>query len=184
MINPHLDLMARQTSYIVALILAWSFYLPALANPLADGHWRTLEGLNGSWRISAPRTDAEKPFRINFRPISKGSALVETFGDPAKQITETIYHRDGERIMATHYCARGNQPRLLLDPSSTRAALSFTFLDITNLKNKADPHMVRMDFKIIDANHIEIRETYAVNGELKESAMRLEREIALPATTD
>ncbi len=108
--------------------------------------------------------------------ISKGSALVETFGNPSKNITETIYHRDGNKVMATHYCAQGNQPRLVLDPVVSRDALSFSFLDVTNLVNKGDSHLVRINFKIIDRDHIERRETYAEKGKTDESVLQLERE--------
>jgi len=46
--------------------------------------------------------------------ISANTFLVESFGNPVQGVTETIYHVDGDRLMATHCCAQGNQPRLLL----------------------------------------------------------------------
>ena len=133
--------------------------------------WQTLSELGGSWRLATPSTAVEKAFRIDMRPISKNSALVETFGSA----TETVYHRDGQNIMATHYCAQGNQPRLILTPVSQPGALSFKFHDITNLNNKADSHLVRIDFKIIDGDNLERRETYTRNGIAEESTLRLKR---------
>lgn len=138
--------------------------------------WQTLSQLGGSWRLAAPSSAAEKAFRIDIRPISKASALVEIFGTRGSITTETVYHRDGQNIMATHYCAQGNQPRLLLTPVSQPGALSFKFHDITNLNNKADSHLIRIDFKIIDDNQLERRETYTQNGIVEESTLRLKRE--------
>jgi hypothetical protein len=44
----------------------------------------------------------------------------------------TIYHMDGEALVATHYCPQGNQPRL-----DSRGAASgeirFAFRDVTDL---------------------------------------------------
>ncbi len=150
--------------------------VPAAASPQARAPWQTLEALQGSWRLPAPRTDGERAFRISYRPISKGSALVETFGNPSKHVTETIYHRDGAKIMVTHYCAQGNQPRLLLEPAAAGDTLTFRFLDVTNLAGKDASHLVRIDFRIIGANRLERRETYTEKGVAEESVLILERE--------
>ncbi len=163
---------------ISLLALALAIFMPIQAGAAAQtlAPWQTLANLEGSWRLAAPRTGAQRGFRISFRMISKGSALVETFGDPSKNVTQTIYHRDGNNIMATHYCAQGNQPRLVLGPSTSPAALSFGFLDITNLANKDASHLVKIDFKIIDGNRVERRETYTEMGVTEESVLQLERE--------
>ncbi len=137
--------------------------------------WDKLAQLGGSWRLANPKSTAEKAFRIRMRPISKITAMLETFGNPAGLTTETVYHRDGENIMATHYCAQGNQPRLLLTPTSTPGTLSFRFHDITNLTSKANSHLIRLDFKLIDDDNLERRETYTQNGITEESVLRLTR---------
>lgn len=160
----------------IILALALSVPLAVAANAPAATPWQTLSELQGSWRLTNPRTDGERAFRISFRPISRGSALVETFGNPAKNITETIYHRDGEKIMLTHYCAQGNQPRLVLASSNAPGTLAFRFFDVTNLTNKTDSHLVKIDFNILDRNRIERRETYTSQGVEQESILQLERE--------
>ena len=161
---------------IAALIIACSLHAAAGATPLARTPWQTLAALDGSWRLAAPRTDGERDFRISFRMISRGSALVETFGNPAKNVTETVYHRDGEKVMATHYCAQGNQPRLVLDAAPKPDGLTFRFFDITNLATPQASHLIRIDFRIIERNQIERRETYSENGVTDESVLRLIRQ--------
>ena len=67
----------------------------------------------------------------------------------------TVYHLDGDRLMMTHYCSAGNQPRMRADSStSTPSAIKFTFVDVTNL---SAPDAGRMQAHSIiwkDADHV------------------------------
>lgn len=128
--------------------------------------------LQGNWKIENPVEEREENFRLRYHFISRDSALVEVYGDPQKQTTETIIHADANRLMATHYCARGNQPRLIATKKQNNQ-IQFTFLDITNLKNPNDPHMVRMTFRLIDKTKIQKEEVYKVNGKEESSTMTL-----------
>lgn len=134
-----------------------------------------LEAIEGNWKLVKATSEQEQNFRLRYHFIARNSALVEVYGDPAKQTTETIFHRDGETLMATHYCARGNQPRLTATAQSDPKHLQFNFFDITNLNNKKDPHMVRMKYRFIDKDHFEKEETYLVNGQEQTSLMSLQR---------
>jgi hypothetical protein len=130
-----------------------------------------LENLVGVWQLTKAEAENEKLFRLLYHFISHDSALVEVYGDPAKQTTETIFHRDGKTLLATHYCARGNQPRLNAVQTLTKNSLEFRFKDITNLSNKNDPHMVRMKFTFIDKDHFQKEEVYLVKGKEELSTM-------------
>ena len=135
--------------------------------------WARLKNLVGTWRRSdAP---ASNPFRIRYRLISADTALVEEFGDPARQPTQTVFHLDGDRLLATHYCAQGNQPRLRLRPGSSTEALVFEFLDATNLHSAADSHLVRLTLRWRDADHLVREEVYAANGKTDAATLVLER---------
>ena len=144
---------------------------PALA---ADPAPRArLKGLAGTWRRSDAPTS--NPFRIRYRLISADTALVEEFGDPARQPTQTVFHLDGDRLLATHYCAQGNQPRLRLRPGSSTEALVFEFLDATNLHSAADSHLVRLTLRWRDEDHLVREEVYAANGKEDVGTLLLER---------
>lgn len=159
--------------YIKVLLMAGVLLSPLLW--AEEEPFRGLENLQGSWKLSAPTTEEQAAFRLSYRFISRDTTLVEDYGDPAKQITETLYHADGDKLMATHYCARGNQPRLTLQPGSDADTLVFQFQDITNLDNHNDPHMVGMKFIFVDKDHFEKEETYLVNGKPHVSRMSLVR---------
>lgn len=74
--------------------------------------------------------------------VSKGSAQLTIYGDPAGNVTETVFYLEGNNLMATHLCARGDQPRLLAKDSGSGYSLIFELLDVTNLWSKDDAHMV------------------------------------------
>lgn len=130
--------------------------------------------LQGNWKPENPTNEREENFRLRYHFISRDSALVEVYGDPQKQTTETVIHADNQRLMATHYCARGNQPRLIAT-TKDKNTIQFRFLDVTNLADPKDPHMVGMTFTFIDEIHIQKEEIYLVNGKEESSIMKLIR---------
>jgi hypothetical protein len=145
---------------------------PALAaDPSAP--WARLKSLVGTWQRSD--VPASSPFRIRYRLISADTVLVEEFGDPAKQVTQTVFHLDGDRVLATHYCAQGNQPRLRLRADASSDTLVFDFLDATNLRSAADSHLVRLTLRWRDPDHLLREEVYAANGKEEVGTLLLER---------
>jgi len=136
--------------------------------------WERLKTLVGTWQRTDASTAAQKAFRIRYRLISADTALVEEFGDPAKQGTQTVFHLDGSRLLATHYCAQGNQPRLRLRADGPDAMV-FEFLDATNLRSTSDSHLVRLTFRWRDADHLVREEVYATNGREELGTLVLER---------
>jgi hypothetical protein len=131
---------------------------------------RLKAGLVGSWKLAEVKSPRQEAFRISFKEIARGSALVETFGDPAGSVTETIYHLDGASLVATHYCAQGNQPRLRLAKDDPRTGAEFAFRDATNLASETLSHLVRMRIRL-DGDRLEKDEIYVENG--KEDATTL-----------
>ncbi len=158
--------------FLIALLLL-SF--PVLASDAM--RLEQLAPLVGNWKLKNPETEKDRAFRLNYRWISRGTTLVETWGNPAANTTQTLFHRAGDELMATHYCARGNQPRLLAQPATEENLFEFDFHDITNLANDQDPHMVAMSFRFIDDQHMEKSETYLVKGEPHTSVMSMVREV-------
>ena len=64
-----------------------------------------------------------------------------------------MIHLDRDRLMLTHYCTAGNQPRMASHVSPDRKTITFDFIDATNLARPADGHMWRVVIAMIDANH-------------------------------
>jgi hypothetical protein len=107
------------------------------AEPVAgDPAWAKLKTLVGEWKGSYAGADSAGTgeVRISYKLISNGTSLMETLesGHDASMIT--IYHPDGSRVLATHYCSIGNQPRMAatgLAPDGR--TLTFRFVDASNV---------------------------------------------------
>jgi hypothetical protein len=74
-------------------------------------------------------------------------------GTPHEMVS--MYHLDGERLMMTHYCAAGNQPRMVAEDSNDQKSIQFAFLDCTNLKSEDEMHMHAMHMMLRDPNHLD-----------------------------
>ena len=84
------------------------------------------------------------------------------------------FHLDRESLMATHYCGRGNQPRLLLKVENGGEGLTFHFLDATNLQNHDEAHLVRLHLSRVGDEMLR-REVYVREGKETEGSLRLRR---------
>jgi hypothetical protein len=71
----------------------------------------------------------------------------------------TLFHLDGSRLLATHYCGQGNQPRLRLTRASERS-FDFRFQDATNLVDPASAHLTKLELELPDADTYRKTETY------------------------
>jgi hypothetical protein len=146
-----------------ALLFVLALFSPAARGQVADRAFAGLQRIAGNWQASVGTRGAI--IRLNLRAISNDSAVVETFTTPTGRETLTIFHLDGNRLLATHYCAQGNQPRLALDSNSKSTEMTFRFVDATNLKSQSDAHLVRLVLKIKDDDHFEKTEVYSERGD-------------------
>ena len=65
-----------------------------------------------------------------------------------------MFNLDGpNRLVLTHYCSAGNQPRMAATVSPDGKTFTFEFFDATNLKTPDAGHMQRVVFTILDPNH-------------------------------
>jgi len=69
----------------------------------------------------------------------------------------TMYYLDGDDLVATHYCAQGNQPRMKLDTkASTASRLVFDLAGGTNLDPAKDTHMHAQRFTLAGTNRLTV----------------------------
>lgn len=84
-----------------------------------------LKKLCGEWKGTTAKGGAEK---ITYRLIAADTVLLEAWVLSSGREALTVYHRDGDALIATHYCPRGNQPRLKLSSASTEKGFFFEFV--------------------------------------------------------
>ena len=131
-----------------------------------------LRSLVGDWEA---RTDQGGIIRVSYRLVSNDSVLVQRFVTPSGKETLTVFHPDGARLIATHYCAQGNQPRLRLDPASAKDRFVFTFLDATNLPKPSAAHLVRLELQLETATQYTEIETYQEDGKPDVTTLHFKR---------
>jgi hypothetical protein len=159
----------RRTS--LALLFAAATPCDAQANTAASAGYATLKTLTGAWNAKS----SKGTIRVSFRTISNGSALAETYVTASGKETLTIFHLDGKRLLATHYCGLGNQPRLALDRASKPGHFVFRFVDATNLAARTDPHLVQLDFVFTEAGEFSMTEIYEQAGKHERTTLDFQR---------
>jgi len=137
----------------------------AFAQTDAQKAYRILQTMPGTWEGTAEG----KPLQVTFKETAGGSAILSEILGPEDMIT--MFHFDGpDRLLMTHYCAAGNQPRLRASLSPDGKVLTFDFVDATNLASPDAGHMQRVVFTLLDANHHVEEWTFLDHGkEIKRS---------------
>src|SRR6266481_5432699 len=87
-----------------------------------------LKTLSGNWEGKASNG---KDLKVTFRSTSGGSALMSEILGEENMVT--MFTMDNDRLLATHYCAVGNQPRMQASASPDGKTITFNFVDATNL---------------------------------------------------
>lgn len=117
-----------------------------------------LRALQGAW--SGTFEGGSAPHRIDYRMSAGDTVLVETWTLRPGRESMTLYHLDGESLLATHYCPQGNQPRLQLSAIETDGTLRFAFRDGSNLGKPDRSHQHAFWLRPVDAATFVRDETY------------------------
>src|SRR5262245_46653612 len=133
---------------VIALLVVVVFATTHASDP-GKGMER-LKSLVGTWE---GKDEQGNPIQLTYKLVSDDNTLIETMdNDKHKESMITVYHIDGDKVMLTHYCSVGNQPRMK-EVSSDATSISFSFIDGTNMKAE-DPHMHKLTIRWTDADHI------------------------------
>lgn len=111
----------------LVVILSASF---VVAESDASKTFDMLKGMEGNW---AGKNSQGQPLQVTFRLTAGGSALMsEIHGQNSDKHSPenmvTMFHMDGDRLVMTHYCGAGNQPRLKVISADAKS-VSFEFMD-------------------------------------------------------
>ena len=116
-----------------------------------------LKMLAGSWvgRLTTfpqePTVDG-KFAQFSLRVTSLGNAMVHEMSISGRaDHPVTMFYRDEDRLLLTHYCDAGNRPRMIGKLSPDGKTLEFDFLDLSGGNQYG--HMHQAKFTFIDENH-------------------------------
>ncbi len=142
----------------------------AFAESPAQKSFEELKALNGTWEGRTPKGEAVE---VSYRVTSNGSALMSEI--KGKEDMITMFNLDGDRLLMTHYCAAGNQPRMVASASPDGKTFTFAFLDATNLATPDAPHMNHLVISMPDANHHSEEWVYNDHGKEMKEVFELQR---------
>jgi hypothetical protein len=152
--------------YLTAIIALVTAATIAQTTSTTDAQraFATIKSLPGTWEGKS----SEGPVQVTFKVISGGSAVMSEIHGHGDMVT--MFHLDGpDRLLMTHYCTAGNQPRMQASVSADGKRLTFKFVDATNLATPDAAHMESMTLTILDDDHHTEEWTFADHGkEMKE----------------
>jgi hypothetical protein len=120
----------------------------AMADSDAKKSFDALKTLQGSW---SGKTSDGMPVSVSFRMTAGNTALMSEIQGMEDMIS--MIHMDGDRLLLTHYCGAGNQPRMQASISPDQKTVVFDFVDATNLDSPKAGHMHRAVFTILASDH-------------------------------
>jgi len=124
-----------------------------------------LKALVGEWEGGTKMGKAH----VTYELVAGGSALLERESAENMPVMLTLFHVDGDRLLLTHYCMAGNQPRMQAKRfDGETGEVEFQFLDGTNLKPGAG-HMHNATYRVADDRHFQSEWQFYENGKLKMS---------------
>jgi len=146
--------------------VAWLLAAVALAGEgKSNAAWEKMKSLVGDWQGTMAEGDQRVPVSVSYRLVSKGTSLMETMTAPEETDMVTMYVPDGDKIVMTHYCSEGNQPRMrAAAPGGDVKKLDFRFVDATNLSSPDAMHMRNLVVTFQDANHFKQEWTHHAPG--------------------
>jgi hypothetical protein len=135
---------------LAVLLTLFALGCAAVAQTAAQRAFATIKSLPGTWE---GKGHDGQTFQVTFKITGGGSAVLSEIQVPKEDMVSMI-HLDGpDRLLLTHYCAVGNQPRMQASVSSDGKVITFNYVDATNLASADSGHMQKMILTVLDENH-------------------------------
>lgn len=147
---------------VLMLILTLTMSLSANAKNPAQKIFNKISKLSGEWEGTYSNGNHHN---VSYKLISNNTALVEIWTMSPSRKSMTIYTVDGDRLLASHFCPKGNQPRLILTEHDSDNEFQFSFLDGVNLHDPNGSHQHSFWLRIESSKSFTRSETYISNAQ-------------------
>ena len=127
--------------------------------------WEKVKTLIGEWEGYVTEGGKKITTRVSVRMTGDDSAVMHWMGAGTPEEMITMFHMDKTELLATHYCAAHNQPRMRAVPSSRSTQVAFEFKDGTNIR-PGDGYMKQLAITFVDADHHNETWGYDNNGKI------------------
>jgi hypothetical protein len=139
------------------LLLCFAISLAALGDEhtsavAPNAAFDKMKTLDGAWEGNMIEGGKKYPSTTRFQMVSDGSVLMDWLAEGKPMEMVTMFHMNGDELMATHYCAAHNQPRFVAVPGADPNRVVFKFKDGTNISSHHG-HMQEVTFIFDGPNH-------------------------------
>jgi hypothetical protein len=145
------------TAGILLLVLASA---GAFAQSDAQKALNQLKLLDGTWQGKDSKGGSVQD---TYRLTAGGTAVMAENKMGGEDML-SLFYVDRDRLLMTHFCPSGNQPRMQATISPDGKSISFDFLDVTNLPNPQAGHMHHAVYLFADADHYSEQWTWREAG--------------------
>lgn len=142
----------------------------AVAQTDAQKGFAAIKTLPGTWEGNTPMGQTQ----ITFKVTAGGAAVMSEILNEKENMV-TMFNLDGARLVMTHYCAAGNEPRMQAAVSPDGKIITFNFVDAMNLASPDAPHMQKLVLNLVDENHHTEEWTFSANGKEHKELFDLHR---------
>ncbi|SPF41437.1 conserved exported hypothetical protein [Candidatus Sulfotelmatobacter kueseliae] len=167
--------MTKSLRVVTLIVLAALAATAAFAQTDAQKAFTAIKSMPGTWESKAPDG---RVLQVSFKVTAGGSAVMSEILGQGPEDMITMFHLDGpQRLLMTHYCGAGNQPRMQASLSPDGKTISFNFIDATNLATPDAGHMQRMVLTLLDENHHTEEWTFLDHGKETKEVFDLRRKM-------
>src|ERR1043166_6225969 len=136
---------------IRVVVAALLFSVCAFAAPNAQQSFDQIKTLAGNWEGKGSDGSA---VAVPFKGMGNGfSGVSQINSHKHGDNMVSVFHLDKDRLLITHYCGAGNQPRMQATTSPDGKTITFNFVDGTNILPSQVGYMQKLVVSIADADH-------------------------------
>jgi len=125
-----------------------------------------LKKMIGSWEGTASMHKEGEKVKVKYRLTAAGSAIIEDLmpGTPHEMVS--VYHDQKGKLVMTHYCMIGNQPKMELKSVEDKS-IALSFVETSGINVSADQHMHSLKITFKDDNNMVQTWTFFEEGKEK-----------------
>ena len=144
-----------------AAILLVAILTPSLlAQSDAQSVLDRFKSMAGTWQGKSASGETSE---VTYQVVGGGTAVMAESHLASEDMT-SMFYVDQNRLLMTHFCPSGNQPRMVATISPDLRMVSFDFLDATNLSGPQAGHMHRAVYLFTDPRHYSEEWTWKKEG--------------------
>jgi hypothetical protein len=118
------------------------------------------KSMAGTWQGKSASGESSE---VTYQIVGGGTAVMAESHLASEDMT-SMFYVDKDRLLMTHFCPSGNQPRMVAKISPDLKVVTFDFLDATNLPGPQAGHMHRAVYLFTDPEHYSEEWTWKKEG--------------------